>query len=77
MFRPVSGMGQGQGHGHAHGGGAAAGGWAANNVKTVLCKNWSEGSCSYGDSCSFAHGEEQIKGSKLEKVSSVLDVMSE
>ena len=37
-----------------------------------MCKNWSEdGSCSYGDKCSFAHGEEQIRGSKEMKVSIV------
>jgi len=33
-------------------------------AKTVLCKNWKEkGECSYGDRCSFAHGEDQIRGS--------------
>ena len=76
MFRPgvgevhAQGRVHGQGQQHAHGGGG--GSWAAANTKTVLCKNWSEdGSCTYGDKCSFAHGEEQIRGSKEMKVSIV------
>ena len=65
MFRP----GVGAGYGHQHGQ-AGAGGWPAANAKTVLCKNWSEeGSCTYGDSCNFAHGEGQIRGMKEVKVS--------
>ena len=69
-------MTQGQRHG-GHGGGLGGlgghvghGSWGvAANAKTVLCKNWADGSgCSYGDSCSFAHGEEQIQGSKEQRV---------
>ena len=68
MFKPVAaGVGQGQGS-VSHGGGHSAWGVTAN-VKTVLCKNWADGSgCNYGDNCSFAHGEEQLQGSKEQKV---------
>ena len=31
-------------------------------LKTVLCNNWEErGECPYGNSCNFAHGQEQLK----------------
>eukprot|EP00092_Neocalanus_flemingeri_P016244 GFUD01017587.1.p1 GENE.GFUD01017587.1~~GFUD01017587.1.p1 ORF type:complete len:378 (+),score=118.98 GFUD01017587.1:187-1320(+) len=61
-FQPLN-SGQGLPGGHGHG---LPGSWSvASNAKTVLCKNWAaEGSCSYGDTCNFAHGEEQIRDSK-------------
>merc|ERR1719154_456536 len=67
MFKPTPSMSQGQRHA---GGLGVHGGWGvAPNVKTVLCKNWADGSeCSYGDSCTFAHGEEQIQGSKEQRI---------
>ena len=34
-----------------------------------MCKNWTEsGSCSYGDKCSFAHSEEQIRSSREQRI---------
>ena len=64
MFKTGGGYGQSAQQHHG-----SSGGWSAANAKTVLCKNWSEkGSCTYGDSCNFAHGEEQIRGVKEVKV---------
>jgi len=64
MFRP--GVGHGPGYQSSNGGGGV---WPAPNAKTVLCKNWSEsGSCSYGENCNFAHGEDQIRGPKEVKI---------
>ena len=49
------------------GGGGAR--FPADNAKTVMCKNWTEsGSCSYGDKCSFAHSEEQIRSSREQRI---------
>lgn len=47
--RPGGGPGQG---------GAAVGpktGWMTN-YKTKICKNWQQGTCQYGQKCTFAHG---------------------
>ena len=34
-------------------------------IKTELCKRWMENKeCPYGDSCAFAHGEEELKKKK-------------
>jgi len=64
MFKTGGGYGQSAQQHHG-----SSGGWPAANAKTVLCKNWSEkGSCTYGDSCNFAHGEEQIRGVKEVKI---------
>jgi len=32
--------------------------------KTRMCKNWEEGTCTFGDRCSFAHGEIDIEVAK-------------
>ena len=38
-------------------------------MKTVMCKNWLElGTCSFGDKCTFAHSEEQIRNGKEQKM---------
>ena len=29
--------------------------------KTEICKNWLCGKCDFGDSCAFAHGEDQLR----------------
>eukprot|EP00347_Sterkiella_histriomuscorum_P024009 403332620 len=29
--------------------------------KTALCKNFEQGNCKYGDKCSFAHGDHELK----------------
>ena len=40
-----------------------------DNIKTQMCKNWTEtGSCSYGDKCSFAHSEEQIRSGREQRI---------
>jgi len=40
-----------------------------DNQKTVMCKNWSEsGSCNYGDKCSYAHSEEEIRNSAEKRI---------
>ena len=40
-----------------------------DNMKTVMCKNWLDtGSCNYGDKCSYAHGEDEIRSSKEKKI---------
>ena len=45
------------------------GGGPGPNIKTVMCKNWTEtGTCSYGDKCTFAHSEEQIRSSREQKI---------
>ena len=38
-------------------------------MKTVMCKNWLElGTCSFGEKCTFAHSEEQIRNGKEQKM---------
>jgi hypothetical protein len=32
--------------------------------KTELCKNYPNGKCKYGENCSFAHGQEELKSSQ-------------
>lgn len=32
-----------------------------NSFKTRLCKNFEEGFCQFGNKCTFAHGERQLK----------------
>jgi hypothetical protein len=36
---------------------------ARSCFRTMLCKNFSNGVCPYGDRCTFAHGEEQLRDS--------------
>lgn len=37
-------------------------GWVKNNYKTVYCKFYmQDGHCSFGDRCTYAHGEEDIR----------------
>jgi hypothetical protein len=31
------------------------------NYKIVKCKNFESGSCKYGDNCTFAHGDEEVR----------------
>ena len=50
-------------------GGAGAPRFPGDNMKTVMCKNWMElGTCSFGDKCTFAHSEEQIRNGKEQKI---------
>lgn len=44
-------MSRGHGHGPAQ----------ASNFKTKLCENFAKGSCTFGDRCHFAHGEEELR----------------
>eukprot|EP01060_Flectonema_neradi_P009907 TRINITY_DN17060_c0_g1_i1.p1 TRINITY_DN17060_c0_g1~~TRINITY_DN17060_c0_g1_i1.p1 ORF type:complete len:338 (+),score=71.37 TRINITY_DN17060_c0_g1_i1:128-1141(+) len=30
-------------------------------LKTIICRNWQEGSCKFGDACGFAHGEIEMQ----------------
>ena len=30
-------------------------------LKTIICRNWQEGTCKFGDSCGFAHGEYEVQ----------------
>jgi hypothetical protein len=35
-----------------------------SNYKTVKCRHYEQyGSCKYGDKCSYAHGDEDLRGS--------------
>ncbi|CAI9106653.1 OLC1v1005856C1 [Oldenlandia corymbosa var. corymbosa] len=38
---------------------------ASNNFKTKLCENFTKGSCTFGDRCHFAHGEEELRSSGM------------
>ncbi|KAL8530173.1 hypothetical protein ACS0TY_007295 [Phlomoides rotata] len=44
------------GHSHSH----APGG---SNFKTKLCENFTKGSCTFGDRCHFAHGQQELRRS--------------
>lgn len=37
------------------------GGGHSSNYKTLLCKNFQNGNCKYGNNCGFAHGEHELK----------------
>ncbi|KAG8370989.1 hypothetical protein BUALT_Bualt13G0040500 [Buddleja alternifolia] len=37
----------------------------ASNYKTRLCEKFSKGSCTFGERCHFAHGEEELRKSEL------------
>ncbi|KAG8370887.1 hypothetical protein BUALT_Bualt13G0030200 [Buddleja alternifolia] len=37
----------------------------ASNYKTKLCEKFSKGSCTFGERCHFAHGEEELRKSGL------------
>lgn len=37
----------------------------ANNFKTKLCEHFTQGSCTYGDRCHFAHGENELRKSGM------------
>jgi hypothetical protein len=39
----------------------AAGGQTAELYKTKMCKNWQDGTCTYGNRCNFAHGKEDLR----------------
>ena len=32
-----------------------------NKFKTYLCRNWKNGLCTYGSSCFFAHGDDELR----------------
>lgn len=49
------GSGDGQVGQGAAGGTGTTKGWM-NNYKTRICKNWQQGTCQYGNKCTFAHG---------------------
>ncbi|KAL7126838.1 hypothetical protein ABFS83_14G213000 [Erythranthe nasuta] len=36
---------------------------SSNNFKTKLCEKFTRGSCTFGDRCHFAHGEEELRKS--------------
>ncbi|KZV34120.1 KH domain-containing protein [Dorcoceras hygrometricum] len=40
---------------------AMAGSGPGSNFKTKLCDNFTNGSCSFGEKCNFAHGEEELR----------------
>ena len=31
------------------------------NFKTIVCKYWEKGGCKYGDECTFAHGDVEMR----------------
>ena len=33
--------------------------------KTVICRNWRSGECSYGARCAFAHGADELRKVRL------------
>ncbi|CAA2983612.1 zinc finger CCCH domain-containing protein 14-like [Olea europaea var. sylvestris] len=37
----------------------------ASNFKTKLCENFAKGSCTFGERCHFAHGEEELRKSGI------------
>eukprot|EP01059_Diplonema_ambulator_P031118 TRINITY_DN5623_c0_g1_i4.p1 TRINITY_DN5623_c0_g1~~TRINITY_DN5623_c0_g1_i4.p1 ORF type:complete len:191 (+),score=46.35 TRINITY_DN5623_c0_g1_i4:44-574(+) len=41
-------------------------------LKTALCRNWLNGSCSYGSKCGFAHGEHEVTPDCLVKSETTL-----
>ncbi|XP_027177869.1 zinc finger CCCH domain-containing protein 14-like [Coffea eugenioides] len=45
--------------------GGPKGSAAASNFKTKLCENFAKGSCTFGDRCHFAHGEEELRSSGI------------
>jgi len=38
-----------------------AGGVGSRNYKTKLCENYSQGTCTFGDHCHFAHGSAELR----------------
>lgn len=40
-----------------------AGGFGSHNFKTKLCDNYSQGTCTFGDRCHFAHGAAELRDS--------------
>ncbi|KAH8940841.1 hypothetical protein BDL97_14G005900 [Sphagnum fallax] len=38
-----------------------AGGVGSRNYKTKLCENYSQGTCTFGDRCHFAHGSAELR----------------
>lgn len=40
-------------------------GGAASNYKTKLCENFNKGSCTFGERCHFAHGDQELRKSGL------------
>uniref|UniRef100_A0A0D9VDA1 C3H1-type domain-containing protein n=1 Tax=Leersia perrieri TaxID=77586 RepID=A0A0D9VDA1_9ORYZ len=44
-------------------GGSHRGGGPGSNFKTKLCENFTKGSCTFGDRCHFAHGENELRKS--------------
>ena len=49
----------GRGGRGGHMGGSRTG--HSSNYKTLLCKNFQNGNCKYGNNCGFAHGEHELK----------------
>ncbi|KAG8058359.1 hypothetical protein GUJ93_ZPchr0002g25414 [Zizania palustris] len=43
--------------------GSHRGGGPGSNFKTKLCENFTKGSCTFGDRCHFAHGENELRKS--------------
>ncbi|KAL3519157.1 hypothetical protein ACH5RR_021746 [Cinchona calisaya] len=37
----------------------------ANNFKTKICDNFAKGTCTFGERCHFAHGEEELRKSGI------------
>jgi hypothetical protein len=37
------------------------------NFKTEICKNWTIGTCHWGDKCIFAHGYSELRDKKVVK----------
>ena len=44
-------------------GGSHRSGGPGSNFKTKLCENFTKGSCTFGDRCHFAHGENELRKS--------------
>ncbi|KAH0448503.1 hypothetical protein IEQ34_022303 [Dendrobium chrysotoxum] len=51
----------GGGQGAAVGGDGGPGHGSGSNFKTKLCENFTKGTCTFGDSCHFAHGGSELR----------------
>jgi hypothetical protein len=44
------------------------------NYKIAKCKNWEQDkTCRYGNKCTFAHGDEEIRHKKIKKLAKIHD----